>query len=324
MRIVMALVAWFLLATFVPPGPPQGPPPPAIARLDFAPVTLDRRDPDRRRVGALTFLEGWALTSDDPRFGGISAMHVEESGAVTMISDTGILVRFRLPAPGSDSIPARIESLPFGPGIATRKGDRDAEAMVVHEDSVWLAFEGSNSIWRYDRRTWIARAATAPPAMDEWPGNRGSEAMLRTPEGRFLVFAESADRDDGSTELQMFLGDPAEPGTRTIEHGYRAPGGYQITDAAWLPDGRMLLLNRRFRWFEGVSARLVVADPPGRRPGTIVRGTELARLAPPLTVDNMEALSVTRENGRTIVWMASDDNYTPFQRTLLMKFALEE
>jgi hypothetical protein len=36
----------------------------------------------------------------------------------------------------------------------------------------------------------------------------------------------------------------------------------------------------------------------------------------------MEALSVTVENGRTIVWMASDDNFGPLQKTLLLKFAL--
>ena len=44
-----------------------------------------------------------------------------------------------------------------------------------------------------------------------------------------------------------------------------------------------------------------------------------------LPVDNMEALSVTREGDRTIVWIASDDNFNPLlQRTLLMKFALAE
>ena len=51
---------------------------------------------------------------------------------------------------------------------------------------------------------------------------------------------------------------------------------------------------------------------------------EIARLQPPLTIDNMEGVSVTVENGRTIVWLASDDNFFPLQRTLLLKFALME
>jgi hypothetical protein len=38
----------------------------------------------------------------------------------------------------------------------------------------------------------------------------------------------------------------------------------------------------------------------------------------------MEALSVTRDGGRTILWMASDDNYNSVQRTLLLSFFLED
>ena len=45
-------------------------------------------------------------------------------------------------------------------------------------------------------------------------------------------------------------------------------------------------------------------------------------LRAPAAIDNMEALSVTRERGRTILWIASDDNFSPLQRTLLLKFAL--
>jgi hypothetical protein len=38
----------------------------------------------------------------------------------------------------------------------------------------------------------------------------------------------------------------------------------------------------------------------------------------------MEALSVTGEEGRTIVWLASDDNLNPIQRTILLKLGLPE
>ena len=39
--------------------------------------------------------------------------------------------------------------------------------------------------------------------------------------------------------------------------------------------------------------------------------------------DELQALSVAEENGRTILWIASDDNFMGFQRTLLLKFALD-
>ena len=80
----------------------------------------------------------------------------------------------------------------------------------------------------------------------------------------------------------------------------------------------------RFSWTGGFSARLATAETSGLRAGAIVEPREIAALAAPLTVDNMEALSVTRERGRTIVRLASDDNFMALQRTLLLEFALEE
>ena len=74
---------------------------------------------------------------------------------------------------------------------------------------------------------------------------------------------------------------------------------------------------------EGFSARLGLAAAPALEAGSVLAGEEVASLRRPLTVDNMEGVSVTVEHGRTIVWLVSDDNFFPLQRTLLMKFALD-
>ena len=50
----------------------------------------------------------------------------------------------------------------------------------------------------------------------------------------------------------------------------------------------------------------------------------LAVLAPPLTVDNMEAIAARKnEAGETILYLMSDDNFSSDQRTLLMMFRLD-
>ena len=122
----------------------------------------------------------------------------------------------------------------------------------------------------------------------------------------------------------LFAGDPAVAGTPALRLRYRAPPGYRITDAALLPDGRLLLLNRSVAWLAGSRRNRWSPTCAGLAAGADDRGrSEVATLEAPLTVDNMEALSVTREGGRTIVWIASDDNYIRlFRRTLLLKFAL--
>lgn len=321
MRILTALAALLLLTTFAPPALFSEPPVPAHAQLMFERVTLNPEAPGQRTAGPLSYLGGWAIRSNDRRFGGISAIHVE-GRRVLALSDSGLLFRFALP--GRDARGAvSIAALPAGPGSALSKRDRDSEAMTVDGGRVWVAFERQNAVWRYRDGFTRSDASAKPRAMAGWPANAGSEAIVRLHDGRFLVFSEGRMRPDGTSEVLLFAGDPALAATKVRVLGYRAPAGYQITDAALLPDGRLILLHRKFSLMEGVAASLgVAAAAPGA--DGIIAGRAIATLAPPLTVDNMEALSVTRDKGRTILWIASDDNFNGFQRTLLMAFALAD
>jgi hypothetical protein len=317
MRILLALAAFPLLTTFAPFALYSKPAPPPQTLLSFEAVPLDQSDPARRQVGRLTFLDGWAIRSNDRRFGGISALHVE-GDEVTAVSDAGSVIRFSVKGGAASILP-----LPEGPGSSAKKVNRDAESMAVRGGKAWIAFEGANEVWRYRRSDWSRAASAKPEGMKDWSFNSGSEAMLRLPDGRFLIISEGKEGAEGTTEAVLFQGDPAE-GAKGRTVGYRAPEGYRITDAASLPDGRMLFLHRRFALTEGISAKLTLAPKLGAKPEAVISGVEIAHFQPPLAVDNMEALSVTREAGRTIVWIASDDNFNPLQRTLLLKFALAE
>ena len=316
MRVLAALLILLLLGTFAPPALHHARPPPANPSIAFDPVPFDSRHPERKRVGALTWLGGWSLESEDPRFGGISALHVS-GDRVTALSDAGTLMRFGL---SGASAKAEIQPLMAGPGSADVKGDRDSESMAVHGGRVWVGFERSQAVWRYDLAGWRPESSARPPAMRRWQSNRGVEALVRLAGGRFLAFAEGGGFQESAVVL--FHGDPAREGTRSETLRYRPPPGYRITDAALLPDGRLLLLHRRVSLTEGVAAKLTIARLPRLEEGALISGEEIAVLRTPLAVDNMEGLSVTSEGGRTIVWIASDDNFNPLQRTLLLKFAL--
>jgi len=321
-RAAFVLAAFVLLATITarPPDPP--PPGPARAELSVTAVTLDASDPARRRIGALDYLAGWRFTSNSPRFGAISAMHVA-GGEVIALNDAGTILRFAVPRRAGRE-PVQLIPLPRGPGPATRKSNRDTESLYLDGTWLWAGFEKYNMIWRYRRADLAAASASRPRLMRRWRVNAGPEAMVRLPDGRFIVFGEGASDRRRTSEAVLFAGDPADPATRAAPLRYLRVPGYRITDAALLPDGRLILLNRRYAMFEGISAVVTVADISRLRPGGTIAGREIAVLRPPLTVDNMEALSVTVENGRTIVWIASDDNFFPLQQTLLLKFALVE
>ena len=90
-----------------------------------------------------------------------------------------------------------------------------------------------------------------------------------------------------------------------------------------LPDGRLLVLNRKFSLGELFTAKLVIVDGREVRNGAVMRGEEIATFAAPVQHDNFEALAVTQEGDETIVWVASDDNQMWFEESLLLKFRLD-
>ena len=294
------------------------------AAIDAARVAIDPGDPARVKVGALTYLGGVVLSSSDGAFGGFSSLSVA-GDRFTLLSDGGTIVRFRMDAGFKVSEPW-FGDLPAGPGGGWDKSDRDSEAMTVDPASghVWVGFERANQIWRYARGLAPPAAGAAPPAMAGWMENGGAESLVRLHDGRFLAIAETDPWHGGAARnALMFLGDPVGHPDSGFRCGYLPPAGYDPSDATELPDGRVLVLNRRlgmpFRW----SAILTLIDPRGFKPGAIVAGREIARFAAPLTVDNFEALAVTREGSATILWMVSDDNLFVLQRTLLMKFRVD-
>lgn len=321
-RIFVALLLLLTLATLLAhpatsPVPTSGP-----ALVRFERIPLDISTPTRRRLGNLVYLGGWRLTSEHPRFGGISAIHID-SGLVTALTDSGWILRFPAPGDGRSVAPLNADPLGGGPGSPRDKKNRDTEGMAIEGGQAWIAYERRDAIWRYRTGDWRAQAHAEPPPMRRWPNNSGAEGIVRLRDGRFMVFSEAGWAGDGSVDVLLFDGDPAVQGQPFARLGYRPPPGFLATDAAELPDGRLLVLNRQIGLWTGFTAKLVVVRLP--KAGGPLEAEELATLRPPLAVDNMEGLSVAREQGRTIVWIASDDNFSPpLQRTLLLKFALTD
>lgn len=289
------------------------------------PVVLDPSDPSRVRLGKLTFLGGVRLTSPAHDFGGFSAMMVE-GDRFTLLSDGGNAVSFRLDSRWRVS-EARAVALRDGPGAGWSKLERDTESLT-HDPAtgqLWVGFERANQIWRYAPGFARGEAHVAPPAMARWPKNGGAEAMVRLRDGSFIVLGEnSAGVAKGLAPGLWFAGDPVRNPRRGFRFAYRPPAGYRPTDAAELPDGRLVVIDRKFSFRELFTATVSIVDRAAIRPGRVVQGQEIARFAAPVLHDNFEAVAAVREGRDTILWIASDDNQLLLQRSLLLKFRLDE
>ncbi len=294
------------------------------ARIESTRVALDPDDPARRHVGKLYWLGGVHLTSPDRTFGGFSAMQVR-GDRFTLLSDGGNIVRFAMDTYGRVRDPHFAE-LPDGPGNGWQKSDRDSESLTVDPATgdIWVGFERANAIWRYDSSLTRVIGHVAPPAMRRWNDNGGPETMVRTTDGGMIVIAETSKGPKGKGRAALrFAGDPVSHPRSGFRFVYLPPDGYDPSDATLLPDGRLLILNRRFALPFDFTAKLTIVDQRQIRPGAMVRGREIATLAAPLLHDNYEGIAVTREGRDTIIWIVSDDNQFVLERTLLLKFRLE-
>jgi len=299
------------------------------AIIHTAPVALDPAHLERTRVGALTWLGGVRLTSPDGAFGGFSSLHVTRDHRFTLLSDGGNIAQFSL---GDDWQPraAAFGDLPAGPGTGWSKIDRDSESMSVDpkDGSVVIGFETSNMLWRYTPDLRHALGKVSPQAMAAWPANEGAESFTFLPRkgwgGGALTIGEQDPWPNGKGRAAIcFTGDPLSQPNRGFRFSFVPPSHYDPSDVTVLPDGRLIVLVRRFDLPFTFSSKLMVIDRQAIRAGAVVHGREIATLASPLIHENFEGIAATIEGGQTILWLVSDDNQSVLQRSLLLKFRLD-
>jgi hypothetical protein len=135
--------------------------------------------------------------------------------------------------------------------------------------------------------------------------------------GALLVGAEGG---GGPTPLWVAYEGAREPAP--VRARYRPREGYSLTALDRLPDGDFVALERFYAPIIGARAR-VVRFPASALDGDVVAVDVLAELAPPAPVDNFEGIAAVRlGNGVTRLYIASDDNFSERQRTLLFAFDL--
>ena len=290
-------------------------------------VPLNPKNEGQVRAGALLYRGGIAVRSPDLRFGGFSGLAVSPDGArLTAVSDRGAWFRARIRYDGAGRLAGlaggRIGPL-HGPGGKPLRGpDADAEALTVLPDgSALVAFERRHRVLRYPAGPHpFSRPPVrfpVPAGLAAAPFNGGAETLAHIGDGDLLLLTEGLTRGSGA-----YAGWIARKG-RWRPVVYARTRGFRPTDAAVLPNGDIAVLERHYRPATGVSARVALLSRNAVAPEKTVRGREFLHLAPPMTVDNFEGISARRgPNGNTVLYILSDDNFNPLQRTLLLMFEM--
>jgi hypothetical protein len=272
-------------------------------------------------TGTMRFVRGWHLVSPHSRFGGFSALARTAPGQFLLVGDNGYSTRLSLDSRGVVSS-VRIRALPTINGRPARKSMADTEAMFVDAKNgkIWIALEMVDQIWRLDADLSQIESRHKLPE-PRWPKNRGPEAMARLADGRTVIFSENADDDPRGREALIYTGDPAVPGPAPIRFFYDSAGRGLVSDAAALPDGRVLLVHRRLGFGPAFTTTIAIVDPADIEKDAVVRSRTIGRVPRPLA-ENYEGAAISVEEGRTWLWLVADDNFNVWQRSLLLQFEL--
>lgn len=321
-----AVLGGALLFTLAFSKPGALPPAPVAITVTAQPVAGFRRGDELTRFGPLKFLGGLVLTSPFPGFGGVSGFALEQDGRFLAITDAGLFLSGRLVTEGDR--PAGLAdvtaaALLDAEGRAQADSDReDVESVTLAPDATYVAMETINEIWRYPRDPLGKPGTRVPaPAIKGLKRNTGLESLAYMPsgplKGALIAVAEEGARK--ADDLPGFIIGGAAPGSFTVAKS----GPFDATDLAPGPDGHFYLLERHYAPLDGVSLQLRRFPMAEVKPGARITGEVLGRFDMGYEIDNMEGLGVTRgASGEILLTLISDDNFSPLQRTLLLRFAV--
>ncbi|MFA6265999.1 MAG: esterase-like activity of phytase family protein [Pseudolabrys sp.] len=306
-------------------------------------ASFDNRDPTRVRFGALEFRGGLELTSASAAFGGISGLAMPDNDHLLAITDNGSWLTARLTY--RDGRPDGIADAEMAPLLGgngeplAAQGAYDVESLARIGSDYFVGIERVQRIVRfaYGKDGFAARGTdlAVPGDFKSFKSNLSLECLVSPPPGEphaggLIVITERS--LDAAGNHRAFVLDPVARDSKNktgnadaVRFSLKRRDDFDVTDCAYLPQGDLLVLERRYSPARGVAMRIRRVPLATIREGAVIDGPSLIEADLGYQIDNMEGIAVTRNAaGETIITLVSDDNFSAIQRNLLLQFALVE
>lgn len=285
---------------------------------------------DTKKFGRFEFIGGLAFSSENELVGAVSGIRLFQNRKnFIAVADTGHWFSGQI-LRDDKGAPSGITSAEIAPirdkaGNASGvKWEFDAEGVALRGDKVFVSFERNARVDGYQLENVLTSSVVQSlpvhiPAY-EFRANGGLEALAVAPldsplNGAMVTLSErSVDKADN---LFAAVLDGPKAGVFTVKRD----DPFSITDADFLPNGDLLLLERRFNIASGVGMRLRLIKGEDIKKGALVDGEVLLDVGNGYQIDNMEGLSINEnDQGEIFVTLISDDNHSFLQRNLLLEF----
>ncbi|TDK34552.1 hypothetical protein E2F50_17095 [Rhizobium deserti] len=288
---------------------------------------------DQKRFGPLEFLGGLEFSSVDSRLQSLSSIRFRADGeSFVSVTDTGNWLTGRIERDGqghlSNLADVEIHPILLRGGRPGWKLTSDAEGLALRNGQAVVSFEQQHRVDIYRNPGF----ETSEPSRGldfliparELRRNAGMETIVASPQsshlkGSLVIVAERS-LDEKGNLLAAILEGPMKGQFTVVRHD-----PYDATDGAFLPNGDLLLLERRFSFLGGLGMRIRRIKGDSLVPGAMVDGEVLVEADLSYAIDNIEGLDVLAgADGRQRLILISDDNGSLMQRNVMLEFRLND
>ena len=192
----------------------------------------------------------------------------------------------------------------------------DSESIVIDKNNnYYISFESNHRIMMHAKVEGKGVFVPKHPMFRKLSVNKGIEALAIDADNRLIAIPEKPPLGISDIPIFRLQNDEWE-----IIKYVKINDNFLVTDAEILPEGLLLILERKFSWTQGFKTRfrLISLDKfDNKEPVTVFTSTANQ-------FDNLEGVTLWRDkNGEMRILTVSDDNFHPLQQSEIREFFLK-
>ena len=261
------------------------------------------------------------IDRNEKNYGGFSGLVIQDEGSEALIlTDKSFFFVLKLQRNDDDNLMGY--SLIRKGRILSSKGEHlngrntDSESIVIGENSnYYISFESNHRIMMHTKIEGKGVFIPKHPMFRKLSVNKGIEALAIDNEDRLIAIPEKPPL--GLSDIPIFR---LQNNKWEIIKYLKIMDDFLVTDAEFLPDGLLLILERKFSWTQGFKTRfrlISLNNFDNRKPITVFTSTANQ-------FDNLEGMALWKDKkGAIRILTVSDDNFHPLQQSEIREFFLK-
>ena len=289
-----------------------------ILLIFFGTITALQADVKKWKLEQVGFLN---IDANEEDYGGFSGLVVHNQGSEALVvTDKSFFFVLKLHRNEDDTLTGY--SVIKRGRILSSKGEHligrntDSESIVLDSNNnYYISFESNHRIMMHAEIGGKGVFMPKHPMFNKLSVNKGIEALAIDNDNRLIAIPEKPPL--GISDIPIFR---LQNNKWKIIRYVKIKDNFLVTDAEILPQGLLLILERRFSWTQGFKTRFRLISLnkfDNTEPITVF--TSAAN-----QFDNLEGVTLWKDRkGEMRILTVSDDNFHPLQQSEIREFFLK-